>query len=52
MDQLTEANKDGNLEVIQSGYNLFKREAENELIPFCANTKFHLSPISLLLLVF
>ncbi|MEK5147094.1 aldo/keto reductase [Psychrobacillus sp. FSL K6-4615] len=44
MDQLTEANKDGNLEVIQSGYNLFKREAENELIPFCAKHQISFIP--------
>lgn len=44
MDQLTEANKDGNLEVIQSGYNLFKREAENDLIPFCAKHEISFIP--------
>lgn len=44
MDQLTEANKDGNLEVIQSGYNLFKREAENDLIPFCAKHQISFIP--------
>lgn len=44
MDQLTEANKDGNLEVIQSGYNLFKREAENDLIPFCAQHQISFIP--------
>ncbi|MET0960529.1 MAG: aldo/keto reductase [Psychrobacillus psychrotolerans] len=44
IDQLTEANKDGNLEVIQSGYNLFKREAENDLIPFCAKHEISFIP--------
>lgn len=44
MDQLTEANKDGNVEVIQSGYNLFKREAENELIPYSAQHQISFIP--------
>lgn len=34
VDQLKEANKDGYVDVIQSEYNLFKREAEKELLPF------------------
>ena len=34
MDQLREGNKDGYIEVIQSGYNLFKRDAEDDLIPY------------------
>ncbi|WP_277584385.1 aldo/keto reductase [Psychrobacillus antarcticus] len=44
MDQLTEANKDGNVEVIQAGYNLFKREAENELIPYSAQHQISFIP--------
>ena len=44
MDQLVEANKDGHLDVIQSGYNLFKREAENELIPYCAQHQISFIP--------
>lgn len=34
MDQLKEGNKDGYIEVIQSGYNLFKRGAEKDLLPY------------------
>lgn len=44
MDQLKEANKDGNVEVIQSGYNLLKREAENELIPYSAQHQISFIP--------
>ncbi|WP_163526788.1 aldo/keto reductase [Halobacillus ihumii] len=36
LDQLQEANKDGYVDVIQSEYNLFKREAERELLPYTA----------------
>ncbi|MFD2922671.1 aldo/keto reductase [Halobacillus naozhouensis] len=36
LDQLKEANKDGYVDVIQSEYNLFKREAEQELLPYTA----------------
>lgn len=34
IEQLKEGNKDGYIEVIQSGYNLFKREAEKDLLPY------------------
>ena len=34
LEQLKEANKDGYVDVIQSEYNLFKRGAEKELIPY------------------
>lgn len=34
MEQLIEANKDGYLDVIQGHYNLFRREAENDILPF------------------
>ena len=34
LEQLKEANKDGYVDVIQSEYNLFKRDAEKELIPY------------------
>ncbi|WP_173915699.1 aldo/keto reductase [Halobacillus sp. Marseille-Q1614] len=34
LDQLKEANKDGYVDVIQSEYNLFKREAEQLLLPY------------------
>ncbi|UOQ94304.1 aldo/keto reductase [Halobacillus shinanisalinarum] len=36
VDQLKEANKDGYVDVIQSEYNLFKRGAEQELLPYTA----------------
>lgn len=35
-DQLREANKDGHVDVLQSEYNLFKRDAEKELLPYTA----------------
>ncbi|MFB5660855.1 aldo/keto reductase [Alteribacillus sp. HJP-4] len=34
LEQLKQANKDGYVGVIQSEYNLFKREAEKELLPY------------------
>ncbi|MEY8744880.1 aldo/keto reductase [Bacillales bacterium AN1005] len=34
VDQLREANRDGHVDVLQSEYNLFKREAEQELLPY------------------
>jgi aryl-alcohol dehydrogenase-like predicted oxidoreductase len=34
IDQLREANKDGHVDVLQSEYNLFKRDAEKELLPY------------------
>ncbi|MFS0862899.1 aldo/keto reductase [Fredinandcohnia sp. 179-A 10B2 NHS] len=34
MEQLIEANKDGYLDVIQGHYNLFRREAETDILPF------------------
>ncbi|GIN86630.1 protein IolS [Heyndrickxia sporothermodurans] len=37
INQLKEANKDGYVDVLQSEYNLFKREAEKELLPYTAN---------------
>ena len=36
LEQLKEANKDGYVDVIQSEYNLFKRDAEKELLPYTA----------------
>ncbi|MGN7412108.1 aldo/keto reductase [Paenibacillus sp. SAF-068] len=36
IDQLREANKDGHVDVLQSEYNLFKRESEKELLPYTA----------------
>ncbi len=34
IDQLKEANKDGYVDVLQSEYNLFKRDAEKDLLPY------------------
>ncbi|MGD7044443.1 aldo/keto reductase [Jeotgalibacillus proteolyticus] len=34
LEQLKEANKDGYVDVLQSEYNLFKRDAEKELLPY------------------
>ncbi|MCA0173211.1 aldo/keto reductase [Bacillus sp. RAR_GA_16] len=36
LEQLKEANKDGYVDVLQSHYNLFHREAEEELLPYTA----------------
>lgn len=34
LEQLTEANRDGYVDVVQSEYNLFKRGAEKDLLPY------------------
>lgn len=34
IDQLKEANQDGYVDVLQSGYNLLKRDAEDDLFPY------------------
>lgn len=34
IDQLREANQDGYIDVLQSGYNLLQREAENDFLPY------------------
>ncbi len=36
LEQLKEANKDGYVDVLQSHYNLFHREAEKDLLPYTA----------------
>jgi myo-inositol catabolism protein IolS len=36
IEQLKEANKDGYVDVLQSEYNLFKREVEKDLLPYTA----------------
>lgn len=36
MDQLKEANKDGYVDVLQGGYNLLQREAEQDFLPYTA----------------
>jgi myo-inositol catabolism protein IolS len=37
IEQLKEANKDGYVDVLQSEYNLFKRAAEDQLLPYTAD---------------
>lgn len=44
IDQLKEANKDGYVDVLQSEYNLFKRGAEEELLPYTAHNKISFVP--------
>ncbi|QAS53517.1 aldo/keto reductase [Halobacillus litoralis] len=36
VEQLEEANKDGYVDVVQGEYNLFKREAEEKMLPYTA----------------
>lgn len=38
IDQLRQANADGYVDVLQSEYNLFKREVEKEILPYCVDT--------------
>lgn len=35
LEQLREADRDGHVDVIQNVYNLFQREAEAQMLPFC-----------------
>ncbi|SER89704.1 Predicted oxidoreductase [Gracilibacillus ureilyticus] len=44
LDQLKEANKDGYVDVIQSEYNLFKRQAEKDLLPYTADNNISFVP--------
>ncbi|MBA2175694.1 aldo/keto reductase [Halobacillus locisalis] len=44
VDQLKEANQDGYVDVIQSEYNLFKREAEQEMLPYTASEQISFVP--------
>lgn len=43
-EQLNEANKDGYVDVLQSEYNLFKREAEQDLLPYTAENQISFIP--------
>ena len=43
-EQLKEANKDGYVDVLQSEYNLFKREAEHDLLPSTAENQISFIP--------
>lgn len=44
IDQLKEANKDGYVNVVQSEYNLFKRGAEKDLLPYTAENRISFIP--------
>ncbi|MGR9048701.1 aldo/keto reductase [Halobacillus faecis] len=44
VEQLKEANKDGYVDVIQGEYNLFKREAEKEMLPYTADNQISFVP--------
>ncbi len=44
IEQLKEANKDGYVDVVQSEYNLFKRGAEKDLLPYTAENKISFIP--------
>ena len=43
-EQLKEANKDGYVDVLQSEYNLFKRAAEQDLLPYTAENQISFIP--------
>ena len=44
IEQLKEANKDGYVDVLQSEYNLFKRDAEKDLLPYTAENNISFIP--------
>lgn len=44
VEQLEEANKNGYVDVLQSEYNLFKREAEKDLLPYTAKHEISFIP--------
>ncbi|WP_223067339.1 aldo/keto reductase [Paenibacillus caui] len=44
IEQLREANVDGYVDVLQSEYNLFKREAEQDLLPYCKESSISFIP--------
>ncbi|KIL49412.1 aldo/keto reductase [Jeotgalibacillus soli] len=44
IEQLKEANKDGYVDVLQSEYNLFKRDAEKDLLPYTAENNLSFIP--------
>ncbi|CAH0344938.1 aldo/keto reductase [Bacillus sp. CECT 9360] len=44
IEQLKEANKDGYVDVLQSEYNLFKREVEQEILPYTAQNNISFIP--------
>ncbi|KHE72864.1 aldo/keto reductase [Halobacillus sp. BBL2006] len=44
LDQLKEANKDGFVDVVQGEYNLFKRDAEKDILPYTAENNISFVP--------
>ncbi|GAA0287499.1 aryl-alcohol dehydrogenase-like predicted oxidoreductase [Gracilibacillus halotolerans] len=44
INQLEEANQDGYVDVLQSEYNLFRRQAEEELLPYCVTNNISFVP--------
>ncbi|WP_175615501.1 aldo/keto reductase [Piscibacillus halophilus] len=44
IEQLEEANQDGYVDVLQSEYNLFKRQAEEDLLPYTAENNISFVP--------
>ncbi|RDI38502.1 aldo/keto reductase [Falsibacillus pallidus] len=44
IEQLKEANQDGYVDVLQSEYNLFKRQAEKDLLPYTAENQISFVP--------
>lgn len=44
LEQLKEGNKDGYIDVLQSGYNLFQRDAEQNLLPYSIDNNISFIP--------
>ncbi|PPA69247.1 aldo/keto reductase [Jeotgalibacillus proteolyticus] len=44
IEQLTEANKDGYVDVVQSEYNLFKRDVEKDILPYTSKNTISFIP--------
>jgi len=44
IDQLKEANEDGYVDVLQSEYNLFRRQVEEEILPYCVKNNVSFVP--------
>ena len=44
IDQLKEANEDGYVDVLQSEYNLFRRQVEEEILPYCVKNNISFVP--------
>ncbi|HSU79289.1 MAG TPA: aldo/keto reductase [Candidatus Angelobacter sp.] len=44
LQQLTEATRETEIAALQSGYNMFDRKVENDVLPFCAKTNISFIP--------